>query len=78
MDFFPDQTQMEILGLLNHVIPFFFLENSIKKVSGESNYFWMFLGSNRPVSIEPSVNVMSSSFDLLLILNILHLTIFAV
>ena len=36
----------------------FFLK-SIKRVSGESNYFWMFLGSNRLVSIWPCVNARS-------------------
>ena len=73
---FPDQAQMKIHEFPDHVIPFFW-KKSIKKVSGKSNYFWMFLGSNRPVSIWPSVYVMSSSFDVLPILNILQLTIFA-
>ena len=53
-------------------------KKSIKKVSGITNYFWMFLGSNRPVSIWPIVNVISSSFDVLPILNNRHLTIFSV
>ena len=38
----------------------------------------MFLGSNRPVSIWPSVNLISSSFDVLPILNNRHLTVFSV
>ena len=50
------------------VIPFF--EKSTKKVSGESNYFQMFLGYNLPVRILPSGNVFSSSFYVLPILNI--------
>ena len=51
---FPDQAQMKIHGFLSHVIPFF-RKHFTKKVSGKTNYFWMFLGSNRPVSIWPSV-----------------------
>ena len=42
--FFPDQIQMKIHGFMSHVIPFF-RKKSTKKVSGTSNYFWMFLGS---------------------------------
>ena len=68
---------MKIHGFPCHVIPFLW-KNSIKKVSGVTNYFWMCLGSNRPVSIWPSVNLISSSFDVLPILNNRHLTVFSV
>ena len=74
-DLFPDQAQMKIYGFMNHVIPFFLTKLHQK------TFRWIELlldvfGSNRPGSIWPTVDVMSSSFDVLPILNNFHLNIF--
>ena len=47
---FLDQAKMKIHGPLSHVTQKI-RKNSIKKVSGNSDQNWSFLGPNRPISI---------------------------